>query len=143
MTNRICSVDDCDARHHGRGFCLYHYSTWKRTGDPMTEVKRKAKDGESFATFMRLVAEETDDCVEWPLGGLSSGYGVVGLPAHGVQETAHRLALMHRVGQPTPDQPEACHFVCHNPPCINYRHLRWGSSQDNSDDMVAAGRWRR
>lgn len=34
MANRICSVDDCEEVHYGRGFCNRHYALWRRNGSP-------------------------------------------------------------------------------------------------------------
>lgn len=32
---RGCSVQGCDQKHFGKGFCRRHYENWKRTGDPV------------------------------------------------------------------------------------------------------------
>ena len=34
MAQRICSVDDCDTAHFGKGFCQKHYKRWRKHGDP-------------------------------------------------------------------------------------------------------------
>ena len=31
---RTCSIDDCDSRHYGRGWCKRHYLRWYKHGDP-------------------------------------------------------------------------------------------------------------
>lgn len=31
---RMCSVEDCDRKHHSRGYCLKHYHRAKDGGDP-------------------------------------------------------------------------------------------------------------
>lgn len=35
MAIRLCSVDGCDKKHFGRGYCQNHYERWKRNGDPL------------------------------------------------------------------------------------------------------------
>lgn len=49
---------------------------------------------------------------------------------------AHRLALIFAFGEPPDGQSCALHS-CDNPPCCNIRHLRWGTKQENANDMVA------
>ena len=77
---------------------------------------------------------DTDDCIMWP-HGKCQGYGV--LRYKGKVTGAHRLVLSLYTGE-TPNGKEACHS-CHNPACINHRHLYWGSHSDNMADKVAAG----
>lgn len=35
MAQRICSIDDCERRHFGRGWCQLHYQRWRTHGDPL------------------------------------------------------------------------------------------------------------
>lgn len=40
MSERTCSVADCDAPTSGRGLCSKHWQRWRRTGDPEKLVGR-------------------------------------------------------------------------------------------------------
>lgn len=58
----------------------------------------------------------------------------------GAKVGAHDLVLTVWDGPKPPDK-ESCHS-CDNRPCINPLHLRWGTRQDNVDDMMARrGHW--
>ena len=87
----------------------------------------------SYAELLRqLMAVETDDCVEWPHGKNPKGYGRTN------KGFVHVQVLEARVG-PRPDGAVAMHS-CDNPPCLNYRHLSWGTAAENSAQMVERGR---
>lgn len=34
MANRTCSLDGCERKHYGRGYCTLHYQRWAKHGDP-------------------------------------------------------------------------------------------------------------
>jgi len=89
--------------------------------------------------LVSLVAIDTNDCVEWQNCRTPLGYGRVCY--QGKHRYTHRLAL-EIVGQyPTPESNVARH-LCNNPPCVNPRHLRWGTAQDNINDRSERGVWR-
>lgn len=82
-----------------------------------------------------------DDCIEWPFSRTADGYGQ--LRYEGEHRMATHVAL-ELSGQPRPTMPGrrgACALHrCDNPPCVNPRHLWWGTISDNVADMVAKGR---
>lgn len=80
---------------------------------------------------------ETTACIIWPFGVNLHGYGSVTLD--GVTMNAHRAVLVLSRG-PHPDgKPIAAHGECHNRRCVNHRHVRWASHQENSDDKKRDG----
>lgn len=140
----VCSIDGCDAECRGRGLCDMHYQRWKRHGDPTMIRRPVPTKNQNWAEFLRLTSLETDDCIVW-LSLTDNGYGRVTVPAipgpgPGRRVLAHRLALEMRSG-PRPEGMEAAHapVICHNPACINYRHLRWATRLENVLDQVADG----
>lgn len=97
---------------------------------------RTRKVAEKRARFLREASEAGDECYEWDMARLPKGHGVIGLD--GANYLAHRWAYEELVG-PIPEGMYVIHS-CDNPPCINPNHLRVGSAQDNTDDMVDRGR---
>lgn len=86
--------------------------------------------------WAHVSAGPPDTCWEWMAGLDARGYGQL----RGSTKTlkAHRVAYEKAVG-PIPEGLLIRHS-CHNPKCCNPGHLATGTSKDNHDDMVAAGR---
>lgn len=84
------------------------------------------------------VAYTGDDCVIWPFGRNHKGYGTLGRRTGFV--TAHRWMCNAAHGPSPEGKPQALHS-CGNGRngCVNPRHLRWGSQQDNVDDSKRMG----
>lgn len=39
----ICSIEDCETRVEGHGYCSKHYQRWKKYGDPMGNPGRTGR----------------------------------------------------------------------------------------------------
>lgn len=129
-TVRICLVDGCARLPRTRGWCDAHYKRWLRHGDP---TAGRTGQGEARRMFEKLVSVETDDCVIWPFSTNADGYGKV-LYGGRLQHVS-ALALTRRVGE-RPPAHLATHGPCHNPTCMNYRHLSWATQTQNLLDRV-------
>lgn len=96
---------------------------------------------DAVAAFLARIDMQpgADACWPWLGSILASGYGQVWWG--GRPQGAHRVAVMLADGAwPAPGL--VVRHLCHNRVCCRPVHLRVGTHQDNSDDMVAAGRQR-
>lgn len=80
-----------------------------------------------------------DDCWDWQASLTPSGYGRFKIASYQTAQ-AHRFSLVMHTREDHLDL-FALHG-CDRPSCVNPNHLRWGTVQDNSDDMKARGRSR-
>jgi len=80
-----------------------------------------------------------DSCWPWLAGKDKDGYGSVTRPGGKGHIGAHRAALILS-GKKFTREANTSRHSCHNPVCVNPRHLSIGSQQDNVADRVVAGR---
>lgn len=135
-TKDTCYKKDCNKPLEAKNRCRAHYLRWYKYGDD-NHRQRSAK-GESLAYFNKMLAVETNDCIEWPYGKVK-GYGR--FQVGDKMELVHRVALLQKLGQPPDHKPLALHkpLVCHNQSCFNHRHLYWGNQKDNMADKIIDG----
>lgn len=136
MSNRNCSVIGCNKPVKGRGRCNTHYMQLLRS-NRLNEQPRKNAPSQQLAEFVEKAAKsETDDCIIWPFGVKTDGYGQ--LTYNGKKWIASRLALSLATGV-NPGNLITLHGPCHNKRCINPRHLRWGTDKENQLDRARDG----
>lgn len=80
----------------------------------------------------RYTRRGADDCWEWQALTGPKGYGIFSW--NDVNYPAHRIALIWR-DKIDPAGVHCCHR-CDNPPCVNPKHLYWGTLQQNMQDKV-------
>lgn len=149
MTNRLykrrCSVPDCMRPHNARGYCFGHYERWKKLGHPdaarplNTHVDPNASLRERINRRIEPDLTE-DECWPWQgsFGGVKTrtGLGYGKLTVSGKQLDAHRVSWELHHGRAVPVGSQVMH-TCDFPPCVNPKHLRLGSNDENVEDMVA------
>jgi DNA-binding CsgD family transcriptional regulator len=92
--------------------------------------------GRAAAFILANIGYSGDDCLMWPFSIMRSGYGNMGYL--GKEWRAHCLmATLAHGERPTPKH-EAAHS-CHQPGCVNPRHLSWKTHQQNIQDKVVRG----
>jgi hypothetical protein len=105
-------------------------------------MKKRAKPGEARAYIAVAAAYNGDDCLFWPYGRNSAGYGHVGGKAGWF--LAHRLVCQAVHGPAPEGKPEAAH-LCGNGHlgCCAPKHLEWKSSKENKADNIRHGKVQR
>lgn len=97
-------------------------------GRPSTDVHKRIETH---------IIKLDNGCWEWNGVKNSAGYGMVWL--NGKSTRAHRIVLSKKLNREL--QPhEITRHLCHNPPCCNPEHLAVGTTQDNVNDKILAGR---
>lgn len=137
MSNRKCSVQGCDNKYHGHGFCGRHAMRFKRHGDPLAGGTSFNEPLEFLKSAVVRAKTGENACIVWPYS-IANVYGE--LTFNGKRWKAHRLAL---VLSGVDNKPElfCCHdpAICNNPPCVNANHLRFATAKDNAADKIIAG----
>ncbi len=142
---KICSIEGCDRKMSGRGWCAMHYARWNNHGDPLAPVGIRGDDTARF--WSKVDKRGPDDCWLWTGTILKdSGYAV--LTVAGKVRSAHRFAYELLVG-PIPDGltiDHTCHSrnlascaggpTCAHRRCVNPAHLEPVTAVENSQRAV-------
>lgn len=131
-----CSLLDCERPHLALTYCSLHYKRFKKHGDPTVVKNIMPPIGEIKQYFSDALKVETDDCIEWQYAR-DYNYGYI--TYEGKNWKVSRLVMFLKQGEAPIDKPHVLHS-CDNPPCFNYRHLRYGSVRDNFNDAISRNR---
>jgi hypothetical protein len=111
-----------------------HLRRLKVHGNP--NYTTRTPNGEKLKWLETTTLQGTEDCILWPFGVGSHGYGY--LSYDGSQLLAHHVVLIlhHRL---LPVGLEETRHLCDNKLCVNNSHLVVGEPLDNAADRKRAG----
>ncbi len=140
-SKRICSAPGCGKAHVAKGFCHGHYKRSKRGVDLSIPLPTRALKG-APTEYIKTAAQYTgDDCLPWPYGRDSKGYGFV--VEDGTFTGAHRRVCEEVNGPPPSPSHHAAHS-CGNGRlgCVTPNHLRWATPKENVAEAISHGTFR-
>ena len=131
-----CSIEGCGEEVTARGLCCRHYNRWRRYGNPLKLVTRpRGMTLEDAVEYELGRAVRDGGCLLTQGSRYPSGYGrvITGRRHHSLS----RLVLERKLGRKL-RRDEVTRHLCHNPPCIEPRHLVPISRADNAKDTINA-----
>lgn len=133
MSERQCSVKECDRPHDARGYCKLHYKRWSKWGDPLIVKQVQYTNPEESFEARTMPVTETG-CLLWAGNTSSKGYGLMTVDGSTIR--AHRYAWERENG-PIPKELYIDH-KCHTPACCNVAHLRLATNAENNRNRAGA-----
>jgi len=81
-----------------------------------------------------------DDCLKWPYGCGTNGYGLIHQPNGSGQRSAPAL-MCEFISGPKPSDDHECAHSCGkgHEGCINPKHLRWATRSENQAERISHG----
>lgn len=134
-TLRLCSIPDCGKPSRNRGWCVAHYTRWRRHGDPGIVKKQfHTKLGHAQIYYRDVVrAYSGDECLIWPFSTIKGYAGLGG-------RYVHRILCTEEFGPaPTPEHEAAHSCGKGHLACVAKSHISWKTPSMNQMDRVRHG----
>lgn len=133
---RICSLEGCGKRHVACGFCDMHYTRFRKYGDPLGGSTFRGAPEIFYQTVVLTCA--SDECLIWPYSRGSDGYARI--KRGDAQQLVQRLVCFTLHGPPPTGDHEAAHSCGQGMRgCVNPRHVRWATREENAGDKLTHG----
>lgn len=130
-----CSIENCDRPYMAKGYCNAHYQSYYKYGDPIKAQRAKTNWGDTDRFIEdKVLSYDSDECLLWPFALNNRGYGLY------KGQVASRYICSLFNGEPF-EGAEAAHS-CGNGHlgCVNPKHLRWATTEENLEDRKRHGR---
>lgn len=133
----ICKIHICGNPANRGEYCSKHRRRLERHGNPLggTAPNGAAK----FFVEHVAIPFMGDNCLIWPYGKTTAGYGVF---LEGRRHVFVHRRVCEAVHGPSEDGFPYVAHGCGNPSCCNPAHLRWATPTENSMDKLLHGTMR-
>lgn len=132
-----CSVDSCDRKHSGLGYCRVHYKrhiAGRRIDAP---VRDRLSPGRELAEALERYSERDEyGCNIWTGFINADGYGRIG------SQLTHRIAYELATGEKLLSF-HAVHHTCAKRACIEPGHLQKVTPVENNVEMLERNWYKR
>lgn len=132
----VCLAAECSRKPIANGYCSLHWQRL-RHGTPMTKPI-KTPNGAVKKFVEQVMETDTNECIFWPFARSPDGYAV--MTRDFVSPRAHRQICWKKHGPPPTSKHHAAHSCGKGHlGCVNWKHVRWATPQENIDDKLIHG----
>lgn len=130
---KTCTVEECDGKRVGRGYCNRHWLKWRRYGDPLGSFDWPSR----MDRFLALTNKDAPPPSDMPeLGNCWNWVGFINGPGYGMFNMGSGTIVSSRAAWilfngEIPNGMVIDH-VCRNRKCVNPSHLRTVTRGQNS-----------
>lgn len=129
---KICNYNECDRPSRTKGLCHSHYMQTQR-GKALSKLRKQDHTDMPLKKRIKtnIIKDPKTKCWNWNLA-TQDGYGVISIK--GKMYKAHRASYIAFIGEIKGHEP--VHHRCHNPSCVNPKHLQIVTSIENTAEMM-------